>query len=280
MKPFLGMNLTTDKNNEQMNGNEFLVQTPSSSLSNYLETSIDKADQTIEKSKLPLPFRVIQYICGIAVLVIAGGILKADVSFAEGYQNAPGLYWTAGICGVVWAILWFSGYCRSKAVFETEETAMAFSHVERISDEIYRELGVPADAKVVDILSFYYKVKDGNLKVCEKGVQLAKYFNLGFKVFTDSENMYLVNLEGKYAFPLSSVVKIHTMKKKIRIAAWTKEEEYNQGIYKQYNLKKDNYGCIHCKSYHILEISHDGENWGIYVPCYEAPVFEAIVKKS
>ena len=54
MKPFLGIDLTTDKKNEQINGTEFLVQTPSAALANTLEDSSEKAEKTIETAKLPL----------------------------------------------------------------------------------------------------------------------------------------------------------------------------------------------------------------------------------
>lgn len=278
MLPFLGIDLTANKKNEEMNGSEFLVQKPSVALEKTLEASTDNVEQTIQKSKLPLPFRVVQYICSFATLILVGGLLKADVSFAEGYQNAPGLYWAAGICAIIWFILWIWSKNKSKTVLETHESEQRFSHLEHTANAIYTELSVPADAKDVDILFFYYKVKDGEIKVHEKPMQLTQYFNPEFKLFTDEENLYLANLEGKYAFPLSSIVKLHTVKKHIRIAGWNKDRKHDTGIYKQYKLTVDNYGCIHCKQYHILEINRQGESYGIYFPSYELPVFEECIK--
>ena len=278
MKPFLGIDLTLNKKNEQFNGNEFLVQKPFSALSSALEASTDKAEKTIDTSKLPLPFRIMQFVCGIAALLIAAGILKADVSLAEGYHNAPWLFWTGGICAVVWLILWLWSKQKSKSVLETDESAQTFSHLEGTASAIYKELSVPDDAKNMDILSFFYKIKDGEIKVHEKGMQVFQYFNPEFKIFADEENLYLVNLEGKYAFPLSSIVQIHTVKKHIRIAGWNKDENLNKGIYKQYKLTADSYGCVHCKQYHILEIDHQGESYGIYFPNYELPTVEECTK--
>ncbi len=278
MKPFLGIDLTTNKKNEQINGTEFLVQTPSAALANTLEDSSEKAEKTIETAKLPLLFRIIQFFCGIAALVITGGILKADVSLVEGYRNAPWLYWVAGICAVVWLILWLLSKQKAKTVFETEESEQTFSHLEGTANAIYQELSVPGDAKTIDILSFFYKIKDGEIKVQEKSMQVFQYFNPEFKIFTDEENLYLANLEGKYAFPLSSIVKIHAVKKHIRIAGWNKDEKYNKGIYKQHRLTTDNYGCIHCKQYYILEITHQGDSYGIYIPCYELATLEECTK--
>ena len=274
MKPFLCIDLTADKKNEQSNGEEFLVHKTSATLSNFLDTSIEQANATTEQSKLPLALRIIQYICGIAAVFCILGLLKAGVSLAEGYRNAPWLYWVAGACAAVWLILWICGRQKAKAVLSTEESTQTFSHLEEVSDAIHAELSVPADAEEVDILSFFYKIKDGNIKVCEKTI--APYLNTVFHAFADSENLYLANLEGKYAFPLSEIVALRTVKKHIRILQWTKDEKFNKGIYKQYKLTADQYGCIHCKSYHILELNHKGVSVGIYIPCYELPVFEKL----
>lgn len=278
MKPFLGIDLTTNKKNEQLNGIEFLSAKPSLALSQALEQSHKNVDVTVAQSKLPKLFRILQFVCGITAVLIFSGMLKADVSLAEGYNNAPWVYWTFGICLITWLVLKLLGIQKEKSVLSADENAQVFSHWENTTDAVYAELSVPADAKEVDILSFFYKAKDGNIKVCEKGMQVTQYFNPIFKIFSDSEYLYLANLEGKYAFPLSAIMGIHTVKKHIRIAGWNKEELYNEGIYKQYKLTIDNYGCIHCKSYHILELIHNGELWGIYIPSYELPVFEEVTK--
>ena len=278
MKPFLGIDLTQNKKNEQLNGSEFLIQGPSSALLSSLLSASEKATDTINRAKLPLPLRIIQYICGITALLFGGGILRSDVSFSEGYHNAPWVFWGAGIGAVIWLILWTWGKLKAKSIMETEESAQTFSHLDGVNNAVYAELGVPGNAKDVDVLSFFYIIKDGNIKVQEKGMQIAQYFSTEFKLFADTENLYLANVDGKYAFPLSAIKTIHTVKKHIRIDAWHKNEAFNKGIYKQYKLTTDQYGCVHCKYYYIIEISHKGETYGIYIPCYELPAFEECTK--
>ena len=281
MKPFLGIDLTLNKKNDRVNGNEFLVQKPSSALSESLEKLTDKADNTIEKSKLHPLLRVVQFICSFVALLIAGAIMSAlgdGLSFAQGYHNAAWLFWTTGVCAVLWLLLWLCGNHKAKNILETDESTQTFSHLDGIAVAIYADLAVPADAKEIDILSFFYKIKGDKIKVQEKGMQPFQYLNPEFKIFCDEEHLYLANLEGKYAFPLSSIVKIHTVKKNIRIAGWNKDEEFNKGIYKQYKLNTDNFGCIHCKQYHILEIKHQDETYGIYFPNYELPTLETCME--
>lgn len=278
MKPFLAIDLTADKKNEQINGMEFLTETPSDALANAMNALFEKANTTIKKSKHPTALRIAQYIFGLYAFVSFGGILKADVSVAQAYQNASWIFWSGGICLAAWLILWLWGRQKAKAVMGTEENAQTLSRMESTAAAIYNELSVPGDAKKVDILSFFYIDKDGKIKIQAKGMQTAEYFNKEFRMFADEENLYLANLEGKYAFPLESVVKIHTIKKHISFAGWNKDEGFNKGIYKQYKLTRDKYGCIHSKEYHILEVRHQDESFGIYFPCYELPAFEESIR--
>ncbi len=281
MKPFLGINLTNDKKNEKINGEEFIVAKPSLSLTESLESSSENVEETIEKSKLPLPIRIGHWICGAVGALVAIGILKAlggedGITLGEAYQNASWLFWLGGACLVVWTLLKLISMRKEKTVLETEESSQAFNHLNKTCEAIFSDLKIPQDSKEVDILSFFYKVKGDNIKVCEKGLQIAPYLNSIFHIFSDSENLYLANLEGKYAIPLSQKNSIKSFKKTIRILEWNKDEEFDKGIYKQYKLIEDNYGCIICKSYHILEFKHENELWGIYFPCYELPVIEEI----
>jgi len=279
MKPFLGINLTDNKKNSEPNGEEFLVIRTSSGMSRILEESGETVSNVVERSKLPLPFRFLQGACGVTGAIAVASLFKAlarsdDLTIDAAYQNAPWVFWLAGGCVVVWLVLKLISNKKASTVLQKDESTQAFSKLDSVLNTVYSELSVPETAKFVDVLSFFYKVKDGNIKVCEKS--LAQYFNPEYKIFADSENLYLANPEGKYAFPKSDIQRILTVKKHIRIASWNKEERFNKGEYKQYKLTSDNYGNIHCKSYCILEISRNNEIWNVYFPCYELPVLEEL----
>lgn len=283
MKPFLGIDLTTNKKNEELNGTEFLVACPSAALMESFNRSSDKAVEQVEQSKLPIALRLIQWVCGFGGAIVFIGILKAmlgedAVSLEQAYQNAPGIFWFCGISLTIWVILKVAGTIKQNKVLGTDESVQMLSNLEGNCNAIYAELEVPSNAEEVNVLMFFYKIKNGKIKVCEKGMQIAPYFNPIFKIFGDSEHLYLANLEGKYEFPRSSIVTLHTVKKSIRILGWNKEEPMDQEAYKQFKLTVDQYGCVHCKQYHILEINHNGESIGIYIPNYELPVFEKHLK--
>ncbi len=281
MKPFLGIDLTTNKKNEEMNGEELIVSKPSLALTQSLERSSGNVEETIEKSKLPLPIRIGRWICGAFVIFVVYGIVKSladedGVTLGQAYQNAPWLFWLGGGCLFVWLLLTIIGARKETKVLDADESSQVFDDFGKTCDAIFSELDVPENAKEIDVLYFYYKVKGDDIKVCEKGLQVAPYINPVFRVFADSVNLYFANLEEKYAIPLSSIKSITSVKKTISILEWNKDEPYNKGIYKQYKLSENNYGSIICKNYHILNFEHDNELWGIYIPCYELPVIEEL----
>lgn len=281
MKPFLGIDLTEDKSNEKYDGEEFLSEKPSSAMSAALDSQADKALKMINKSKLPIGVRVVQWICGVAGTIITMGILRGiitdeNIGFAEAYQNAFWLFWLAGLCLIIWLILTIIGHRREKTVMESDEINLLNLNSDTISKNIYAELHVPQDAQTVDIISFSYKMKNGEPQAATKGFENSAYTNFEYKLFKDSDSIYLADLEGKYRFPLQALRKIQTVNKNIVLPFWNKDEEPNKGIYKKYKLSVDKFGSINFKPYHILELEHNGEIWGIYFPSYELPEFEKV----
>ena len=57
MKPFLGINLTTHKKNEEVNGDVFLVAKPDPALTRSFELSSENVEETIKKASCLLQYR-------------------------------------------------------------------------------------------------------------------------------------------------------------------------------------------------------------------------------
>lgn len=276
MKPFLGINLTADKKNKRVNGDELVVARPSLASAQSLERSAQGANETVEKSKLPLWLRIFQVICGVMGAIFIYSMCRSlmEVSLQTAYKNAPWVFWLGGGGIAIYFVLLLVGKRREKDVLGSDEGARSIQNLKVNTQAVYAELSVPGDAESVDVMMFYYKEKKGAVKVCEKGVQLFSHFNPSFRIFVDEGMLCLANTEGKYGIPLSDIRAIRTVNKRVRLQGWNKDEGFNSPRYKPYKLMPDNYGTIHCRCYHIMELEHDGEQWGIYIPSYELPVFE------
>lgn len=280
MKPFWGIDLTEDSDNESFNGEELLVDRPLDALKQIHNDSVAQATATVQKAKLPLAVRIIGWVCGAAAVVLLGSILRLlkseAMAFDIVYQNSPWLFWVAGICLLAWFVIRFLEKQKAKTSLQSDESMQKLSHLEASTKSVYAQMNIPDDAFDVDILCFYYKTDENGVKVCEKPMQLFSHFNCSLKIFKDEGCLYIGSMEGKYGIALSSLNRIRTIAKKARFSDWYKDEPFNAGIYKPYKMTKDQFGCIHSKPYYVLEFEHDGQLWGVYFPCYELPLFEEL----
>ncbi|MBP3691856.1 MAG: hypothetical protein J6I80_01280 [Clostridia bacterium] len=281
MIPVFGIDVTENKENDQWNAQVFLAAKPSDELKQSLDKESDIAFDTVfKKVELPLVFRILQWIFGLAGLCItmacARTVLEDDISIKQIYAQLPWLFWLAGASIVIWAVITFFAKRKEKAVMESDEREQNISRIDSLSTSIYAELGVSEETDEVDVLSFEYKIKDGEIKPYKKALEDMVYTNYCFNIFADDENVYLASLDGKFKFARTSLKTIHKINKKIMFFPWNKDEDYNKGEYKKYKMHEGEMLNIYAKGYYVLEFERNGESWGIYFPEYELETFEEL----
>lgn len=283
MKPFFGNDRTTDKKNDYMNAEPFLVATPPAQASRMQELSGEAVDETIRESRLPLFARIFTWICGYLALICLGGLVWEGlvwerVPIRTAYANAPQLFWVGGVCLVLFVLLLILGHRKQKAVLESEDADRYVDRLVETTNDVFSQLGVPETAEEVNALGFFYRVKkDGEVRPCKGfAMQLALYFNYTFRAYVDGERFCLANLEGVYAVPLAELKAIRTVRKRIALSQWVKDDPITDEKYKPYKLGMDRYGTVYAKEYHVLEFEHEGEAWGIWFPNYDLPAYEKL----
>lgn len=274
MKPFLGIDLTTNSKNEQTIGNEFLIKKTPTELTLKIQMQANRTDAAMHKSHISSVFQFLQYGFIAFFFITLSATLRSELSFVEKYHNAPWLYWSAIICGIIGFTLSILGKRRRNQSLLSNERLLI--NLKNNVNDVYKFLSIPDYAEEIDILSFAYTTKNGQVKLIKNTLPVYQFSNCIFKIYSDSENLYLSCLKGTYAFPLSSLIAIQTIKKRICIKEWHKEVPYNKGFYKQFHLSSDYYGCIHCSSYYILKLVHRGIAYGIYIPCYDIAILEKL----
>lgn len=281
MKPFLGIDVTKNKKNESLNGEEFIVARTSTVLSRSFEESTEDAAKMLKKAVLPLYALIVQRVCGVAFVICLASFLQILISgeglpFAKMYSNAPWFFWLIIVCGIAAVLLTILSTRRVKHVLGSEESKRVLNDLSSIVDNIFTELNVRSDAPDVDLITVRYKEKNRKPVPKERFPGNSPYNNPIFKLYTEGEALILANVEAKYAIPLSELRAIRTVKKRILLPNWNKEAKPTEEPYKVYKLRTySSESLFHCKPYHILELEHNGELWGIYFPCYELPAFEA-----
>lgn len=278
MIPFLGINLTQNPNNEQTNGNEFLIKKTPAKLTAEIQNQTAKLNDMAQKSQTSPVFSFIQYSTVTIFILIIASIFGAELSFVEEYHHTPWLYWFAAVFGIIGLSL--SILSKRKSILFQRASEPLLSQLEDYLNDVDRILDVPDSAKEIDIFSFTYTITNNQIKIIKNAFPTYQFSNCIFKAYSDAENLYLAGLEGTYAFPLASITAIQTIKKRVRIMEWHKELPYNKGFYKQFHLSSDAYGCIHCNRYYIVELMHAEKSYGIYIPSYDISILEHLTRQK
>ncbi len=280
MKPILCIDVTTDKKNEVMNGDEFITATTPKEIMEKHEQMQEEGLKAIEKAKLPLPLRIIKSICGFVSLILLVSCLRFGLEdgFAELFKNNVGIVFLVigAVCGGIWLALHLAANKKEEKVFEEEGIERKANDLANDDARLYAALGVPTNAENVDFLMFRYKLKNGEIKPQAPGLMPTPYFNFNAKAYDDGRHFCVAGIDNVYSFPKEEMVKIRRVNKRIQLFNWNKDEEPTKGKYKEFKLATDNMGLVHAKPYYILEIEHNGELWGLYFPCYELPVIERL----
>ena len=275
MKPIFGIDVTTNKKNNKMNGEEFITRVVSDTRRAVFEEKTNKFDGAIKKGQLPSWLTVTKFISGIWALLALTSVISSKNADGSA-ENITALTITGIIGAVIWiGVIIYSGL-REKAVLKDENIQGQIDEINTYIDDIYNELGVPTTAPFVDVLVFRYAEKDGEIKIKTAPMQMADRFNLQFKAYVKDGYLHLSNLDDTHSFKMSELKTIKKVKKSTTLSSWNKETEPTDERYKPYKITSDQYGIIHIKWYYILEMEHNGEIYGLYFPSYELEAFEIL----
>ena len=278
MKPIFGIDITLDKNNENINCDRFISKSISGETKQGFEEKTEGFNDTVKKSQLPGWIQIVKYILGLYAIIVAVGVLRAltSVNIQQAFSNAPVLIISGIVCAALWLGLHLYSKKKEKDVFEEMDAEEQVASIEEDVDKIYEELGVPQNAAAVDILLFKYKEKDGKIIPKTVGMQTCEFFNMEVKIFVRDGKLHLADVENLYSFDMSRLKSIETINKSTSLLSWNKEIGYDEERYKKHKISVNNLGNIIIKPYHILTLEHNGEEWGLYFPCYELEIFEIL----
>lgn len=275
MKAMFCIDVSTNKENTVMDGEELISATISPETQKAYQNSLDSLKEVADRAELPTALSVIRAICGsislILIYVILGGSIK--VGPVKAFENAPYCFVALLVAVMIFLLLTMMRSAREKAVTEDASSKRVLQQVETQTAHAYRELGVPDGAEDIDVLSFCYYMKSGGQRT-EK-VEMTEFLNNCMKIFSTETHLCLADVENVYSVPLEEITGIRTVKKWISFKQWNKEIGYGEGKYKSYNIE-NNRGNLLIRSVRVLDFVHDGEQYSIWFPCYEEDILEKI----
>lgn len=265
MKNVFNMDMTNNPDNERIDGAQFITQTLDPVLLQQVDRIADQAQEQEDKAELPLVLRILRGLAGICALICVGGLVKAlgKVTFLEGFHNAPGVYIIGGIALIVWAVLAVWSRARARKVSSSPEQAALERDAEQIAQAALTDLGVPEDAKKIDVLYRVYHVKNGKEK------SDLDYINDEKWVYRSPDALCIADVRTVVSIPISSVISTEVRKKRVRMMQWNKEQAPNSAEYKPYRVTKND-GVYYIRSCTALRIHDVFGDYEILILNYDA----------
>jgi hypothetical protein len=276
MKIFFGVDITTNKENDRMDGENFIIDRVSNSQEKALDQNSEAMMALQNKANLPLPLRILHYISAFVCLCFIVGIIRGlgKVTLAEAFQNAPWIFYILPVSAIIWVALTLLRRKHQKDFNESPELEQASKRSQMLNQQSYDSLGVPADADTMDVLCSRYIVKKG--EPVNRPFGPYTFIATEVKIYTEGEVLVLADVHQKFSIPLSSLTGLRTIQKPVTLPVWNKDAYVDQPPYDQYHITINQNG-VNFKPYHALLIRDDeGEAYELYFPSYELPVIERL----
>ena len=268
MKNLFAVNLT-DEDNVVAPADGYVCRRTGEELAQKMEAHSDEMTEEVGKATRSWP-----HFIGMGAAVVAGFVCvtvwDALVEEAESFAAAPVAtwLWLAGALAAVAAFI-LVGRSYSKLVtarLETDEMQTAADQAEDYFRLSRIEMGVPADAARIDVLSYSYVVKKGKEK--PQRISNEHYTAVELDVFVEEGNLMLADASVLYALPLSAVTGVRKIEGGTRVYCWNKEEQPKEEPYKPYRIRYDDEEDVFTLRA-VYAVEWAGEDVELLVPDYE-----------
>ncbi len=278
MKIFYCKDLTEDKKNDSIYGKELVVKEPTNETMEAYQRTLDELDKIYdEEHKSSVPSWL--WKMGLAVIGVGFIIILVFISVGKSlYAKVPWLFWV-GIAFSSLLIFYFLDLFRSMKRHSSDEYDLLDDRADALERRMYAEMEIPTQsAKKIDVLSFSYKVKGKRLKLYKSKFLKKLCHPESLIAYREKNTLYLCDLTGRCAVPLSSVKSIKKIKKYFNMSTlnWNKEESPNSKKFYKSGLRIGRGDKIYFTKAYVLTADIDGEEWRIYFPCYELKALERL----
>jgi len=264
MRNLFGVN--DDNEDFKTDGEIFITQHIPAELEERLDKASEQDNNFERTASFPSWFYIIKFILILGAVGFTSGIFQSDVSLAEGYRNAPYIYWITPLLWIALIIMIIFEKSRAKKVYNSEDFSEHMENFIKVIQEAEKYLGIPEDSVNIDILMFRYTEKNGEQK--HKNFPLFSHINLNCKIYIKNENLCLSNASYVMEIPLQSLKSIHMEKKKASFPNWNKNESFNSKTYRPFKIVCNNQGNYFAKYYSVKIEDIKGE-FEFFVPNYD-----------
>lgn len=247
-------------------GAPFITASVPESLSQELEDAIDKKQDAGFKS-VTRWIKLLNAASAIFIFSLLLGVIMTCV--LDGVSAMQGKKLLSLPAIVVSAVVWVvtNKLKKRKSAEEDNKLEAAEAKVKAVKERCESALGVPYDRKKVDILEWWYNSKNhdkGDLECDEKSL------------YREDDKLCIATNENLFALPIAGFTRYVLKKEEADMYEWHKDVAFDEGEYRQYNIKHEELDYYLCR-YYALQYCEGYDEFEIFFPEYELPQFKAIV---
>lgn len=245
---------------------------------NKIQEMRAKAEQAEKKSSLPLVLQIVYWVAALGFVICLCGLLEniGEVSFAEMYANAAGVFYAGAVCFVVFAALFVYKLILRKKVVQSSAFAQMEADAAKVLAVSKEAMGIPEDARETDIFIRLYKI---TRRGKERNANLfAEYVNQKFYVYQREDVLCFATLEYEVSVPVRSFFAYQKKQKSANFSGWNKDVPMNSPTYKPYKVRANQYGMLFVKPYYGMQFKGAEGEYEILIPPYELETMRSLVE--
>lgn len=271
MKYLFQRNTTTIENDYEWDDTTFRIKTVSSV---YDDLSEDIYNDILEEASSILPSKKLII---TAIILIVGYCITA---LAGEWLSIKALRWISLVFSFANVILLGLYSRKVKIAMKGDEFQQKQSRLKELHEIYKQDMGVPEDAKKIDILKYDYIVKKrkGRERIYSK--HTADYWNEEMLIYFENDMLCLAVVDEVFGFPVAEIASISCKKRKITFENWNKEEKWKAREYKKYRIREKKSSYYVMRSCCEVRILHEGEEYRILLPGYEEETVRSIMEES
>lgn len=266
MKNIFAYDVTENPENEVFDGARYVIRRLDGGQEQILYAAAKSLEAELEAAKLPKPLRILKTVFGwVAALYLCVLVeLLNDVPLRRLVFHAPVCSLILAVSFFLWLSLWLTARRRAKRNPQREAYRQASAVYAQELTDTRGQLGVPENARKMDIITYRYQLKSGKERICS-----SPFINIESAVFLEDDCLCVSDAICKVALPLEKMTGIRTVKKRLCVASWNKDTPYNKGIYKRFRITVNSFGMVFFKPYYVLTLRDFGQDFELYIAPYD-----------
>lgn len=271
MKNVFGIDISDPFGQRVFNGDCFRTKRLSDELSGKVHDATELAKTEADE---PPANPVMLAFCFGTGLVGAAGLLGAMNALEHEHIGNPLVLFLVAVvmfvaCGVIYRFMRKDINSRKSSDTANEYRDMR----DRALFLAHSELGIPAGAPRVDILTQMYLVEK-NGKIKPSSASGTTHINAAHYIYTYNSNLCIATNYTVFEIPLSSLRSARLEKKKATFPYWTKTERWGSKTYKKYKIGFSE-GKYYAK-YYSVQIEDEKGEFELLIPNYDFETFSSV----